>query len=157
MTATETESAKADNEKCARCGAPEGGDLRTLFMSCMYAMDELPIPFNKAMRFRADLESLQLTKPAQGITLGDGRVINLIPAEVTTDKPLTPHELYTLTVCKDCRASWMGAIRQWYGEREISESPGTGIFVRRNGTNVEVSEEEWQRLSPGREPVRVKP
>lgn len=30
---------------------------------------------------------------------------------------------------------------------------GPRIFVRRNGQNVEISREEWDRLNPGREPV----
>jgi hypothetical protein len=32
---------------------------------------------------------------------------------------------------------------------------GPRIFVRRNGQNVEISREEWDRLNPGREPVTV--
>jgi hypothetical protein len=32
-------------------------------------------------------------------------------------------------------------------------SGGPKIFVRRNGQNVEINREEWDRLNPGREPV----
>lgn len=32
---------------------------------------------------------------------------------------------------------------------------GSGIFVREAGNTVEISEEEWSRRNPGREPVRT--
>lgn len=31
-------------DKCTRCGAPGHGDLRTLYMKCLYDMNELKIP-----------------------------------------------------------------------------------------------------------------
>ena len=71
----------------------------------------------------------------------------------TTD--LDDRVFYTLRVCKDCRAAWMQAIETWFDEVPDRKPPGSGIFVRRHGTSVEVSEEEWYRLNPGREPVRV--
>ena len=71
-----------------------------------------------------------------------------------------PHKrpFYTLRVCKDCRGSWMAAIQGWF-LRETDRKPsglGSGIFIRRNGTTVEVSREEWDRLNPGREPYTIK-
>lgn len=33
---------------------------------------------------------------------------------------------------------------------------GSGIFVRENGKTVEISEAEWKKRNPGREPVRFK-
>ncbi len=64
---------------------------------------------------------------------------------------------YTLRVCKDCRADWMTAIKNWFNEKPVRESCGSGIFVRRNGATVEITEEEWREENPDREPVRVKP
>jgi hypothetical protein len=32
---------------------------------------------------------------------------------------------------------------------------GSGIFIRRNGRTVEISQEEWDRAFPGQEPVRM--
>jgi len=63
-------------ELCQRCGA-SGYDRRTLWMACLYEMDELGLPFVHAQA-------------------GDGR------------------RFYTLLVCKQCRGSWMGAIKQWF-------------------------------------------
>jgi hypothetical protein len=37
----------------------------------------------------------------------------------------------------------------------VQKEQGSGIFVRKNGATVEISEEEWYRNNPGREPVRV--
>jgi hypothetical protein len=34
------------DERCARCGK-DGGDRRTLWMACLYEMNELHIPFEK--------------------------------------------------------------------------------------------------------------
>ena len=63
---------------------------------------------------------------------------------------------YTLTVCKNCRASWMEAIKDWFNKGEVKEIVNSGIFVRRNGATIEISEQEWYRENPGRDPVRVK-
>lgn len=115
------------NETCQRCGNP-GEDRRTLLMGCFYRLEELGIPFGEQ----------------------NGR--------------------YALRVCKRCRGEWMQAIKEWFHARPQGEdsdcngadphaapSCGSGIFVRENGTTREVTEEEWFRLNPGREPARVKP
>ncbi len=109
-------------EVCQRCGEYDY-DTRTLWMSCMYAMDELGLPF----------------------------------AQRSFDDP-GPARFFTLTVCKDCRGSWMDAIKHWFERgHEDRESCGSGIFVRRYGANVEISREEWDSLNPGREPVLTTP
>jgi hypothetical protein len=64
---------------------------------------------------------------------------------------------YTLRVCKECRGDWMKSIETWFHNVSDKESCGSGIFIRRNGRNVEVTPEEWKALNPGREPVRYKP
>lgn len=141
-------------EKCQRCGEV-GEDRRTLWMACFYAMNELGLPFEQKTMFTAALEDLHKVKDPLKISLRSGEEINLGPGTVKCTGELTPHGFFTLRVCKACRASWMDTLKQWF-ERIVNVEPvSSGIFVRRNGTNVEISEEEWYRLNPGREPVRV--
>ena len=65
--------------------------------------------------------------------------------------------IYTLRVCKKCRADWMKAIEYWFNHVESNNpSCGSGIYIRKFGDNVEISEEEWNELSPGVKPVRIK-
>jgi DNA replicative helicase MCM subunit Mcm2 (Cdc46/Mcm family) len=126
-------------------------------MACFYAMEELGLPFNKTVLFHADTEKLEKAKDPATIDLGKGRKLAIAPGTVTTTGELTPQALYTLRVCKDCRATWMGAIADWFKNKpEPAESCGSGIFVRRNGATVEITEDEWYRDNPGREPCRVK-
>lgn len=64
---------------------------------------------------------------------------------------------YTLRVCKDCRASWMGSIKDWFNEVIPTQtSYGTDIYIRELGATKEISEEESHKKNPGREPVRYK-
>lgn len=63
---------------------------------------------------------------------------------------------FTLRVCKACRADWMRAIQKWFNEKPVKESCGSGIFVRRNGATIEITEEAWKQLYPDREPVRIR-
>ena len=65
---------------------------------------------------------------------------------------------YSLRVCKYCRSDWMKAIQSWFhGVETEPMSPGSGIFVREFGANVEISDEEWNRRHPGIEPCRFLP
>lgn len=67
------------------------------------------------------------------------------------------HLFYTLRVCKDCRSQWMTAIQTWFNEgKRDFPSCGSGIYIRRNGENVEITEEEWFALNPNIEPARFK-
>ena len=156
-------------EKCARCGHG-GEDRRTLWMKCFYAMEELKIPFEEKVLFNtADHAQFQKFKEPTKLNLGDGRSVVLDGGTVTTDYELTPHKLYTLRVCKRCRAEWLNSIRTWFfsapegedsdatDEVEKKVSVGSGIFVRRNGSMVEITDEEWYELNPYQEPVRWKP
>ncbi len=63
---------------------------------------------------------------------------------------------YTLIICKDCRADWMSMIKVWWGMPPYKNinKPGTGIFIKELGAIVEISEEKWHELNPGKEPVR---
>lgn len=36
-----------------------------------------------------------------------------------------------------------------------AKAPGSGIFIRENGAIIEISEEEWRRKFPDREPVKA--
>ena len=127
------------SEKCDRCGSI-GEDRRTLWMACFYDMSELDVPFKE--------EELQQTYM-------DGEGVAHIQEK----------KMHTLRVCKRCRAEWMCAIEAWHkttpqGEDCDADEPeesdiGSGIFVRENGVTKEITEEEWYKKNPGREPVRV--
>lgn len=114
-------------EDCQKCNAEED-DLRTLWMACFYEMNELGLPFEKEQ---------------------------IREGGIRDDHPNETHNFYTLRVCKECRARWMDMIKTWFHFPFKRESPGTGIFVRHFGTNLEVTEEEWRENNPGIEPVRV--
>ena len=154
------------NEICQRCGEA-GEDRRTLWMACSYEMKELGLPFEERTVLQpvdGDTREakLEIVKPAVTLPLSNGVTFTMSGPTVRTDAELSLHGLYTLRVCKECRGDWLAAIKTWFhAGKKARTSPGTGIFVRENGVNVEVSEEEWQRRAaaagqPGREPVRVK-
>ena len=108
---------------CQKC-KEEGEDRRTLWMACLYEMNELAIPFCEESLFTNDYPRC------------DGR------------------KFYTLRVCKDCRASWMQAIKDWFNEPIVKEeSCGSGIYIRENGINKEITEEEWTRRCPNVQPA----
>lgn len=140
------------SEKCQRCGE-RGEDRRTLWMACLYEMNELGLPL-KQCRIRG--EYLRKTGKRKSFT-GDVPVFKKPSGE---DRDRENFNFYTLSVCKSCRADWMNAIKNWFnkGVREIDEaaSVGSGIFVRRNGATIEITDEEWVRDNPHRMPVRVK-
>ena len=59
--------------------------------------------------------------------------------------PDVPAKYYTLRVCKRCRADWMAAIQTWFHTPPYpDDSCGSGIYVRRLGDTIEVTEEEFQ-------------
>lgn len=70
-----------------------------------------------------------------------------------------PRPFFTLRVCKNCRSDWLTAIRQWFKSiawKHDTLPCNSGIFVRRNGVDVEITQEEWDRENPGREAIKVK-
>jgi hypothetical protein len=128
-----------DSNACIRCGV-EDEDLRTLFMSCFYTMEEIrEVPFSRVLVKNAFLHDHQSDRPSE---LFSG--LN-VPVFTDTAKNTEPMEriFYTLRVCKKCRASWMRSIRNWYLSSDKEESPNTGIFVRSLGSLEEISEDEW--------------
>ncbi len=152
------------SDKCIRCGSV-GQDRRTLWMACFYEMGELGIPFGREVLFDADVSTLE--KSADPFMI-PGTEICLQSGKFRCSGELTPMQLYTARCCKRCRAEWLAAIVAWFqstpqGEdSDADDEPpytgcGSGIFVRRNGVNVEITREEWDTMNPGREPVRVEP
>jgi|GEM_PF-1787390 len=129
-----------NGEACQRCGEVDH-DRRTLWMACFYAMHELGLPFGQAAvhgRYRPLLRTektappFPMTLPVWGEPQGEER----------------DHAFYTLRVCKRCRGEWMAAIAEWFRSVEPErESPGTGIFIRRNGDTVEVTEQEYREYA----------
>ncbi len=71
--------------------------------------------------------------------------------------------MYSLLVCKLCRAAWLDATSAWFRSNGLDarllqrESPGTGIFVRILGASVEVTEAEWKAAKGEQVPVRATP
>lgn len=127
-------------ELCQRCGQ-RGEDRRTLWHACFYAMDELDIPFERVQIMG------HLCKQN-----GTQQLVSFNKEIPTYEKPDTeddPHgyQFFNLRVCKECRADWMQIIKTWFNTKPVQpESCGSGIFIRRNGVNVEVTLEEWQQL-----------
>ncbi|HMI68977.1 MAG TPA: hypothetical protein VK510_03210 [Solirubrobacteraceae bacterium] len=96
---------KPEGERCQRCHAV-GLDRRTLWMSCLYNMLELGMPFEQVV-----------VRGEQRWNLTDAEVSAFVRAELAPPAPQIINRLYTLRVCKDCRASWMQAQLAWFTER----------------------------------------
>lgn len=127
-------SGEDQGEKCVRCG-DTGYDRRTLWMACMYAMNELSIPLERCQlngtrhKYEGEkmLESFRLSIPQF--------------AEEPSGEP-AKRNFFTLRVCKGCRAEWMSAIERWFKSGSRPRRTGSGVFVRRNGANYELPEDE---------------
>lgn len=133
------------DEKCQRC-SEAGEDRRTLWMACFYDMSELAVPFDM-VALQGQYRKLERFKEKR---------FGKLPVFAEGDGRDDTRPFYTLRVCKECRAEWMDAISRWFSSMPAkAESPGTGIFVRENGVNAELTEEQWRERNSGREPVRV--
>lgn len=87
-----------------------------------------------------------------------GYEMNELGCPFDQDKyPNCPEKFYKLTVCKNCRSDWMIAIKDWFDHIPARESCGSGIYIRRFGANVEITDEEFQKMYPGRIAVKVLP
>lgn len=138
---------KDRRNKCQKCGVLDP-DVRTLWMACFYAMEELGIPFEQ-VQYAGEIRKQSGVK--------DGPFPNSKIPVFKKDGEVDQHNFYRLVVCKDCRADWMNAIKGWFNDlKMITEGCGSGIFVRENGRNIEITREEWDRRNPGREPVVFK-
>lgn len=131
---------KIDDDVCQRCKQEMNGDGRTLWMACFYAMNELGLPFDELeitgkVGFKVGEEAL----PTSGIKVPKFQ----IPQEAKENG----HRFFTLRTCKDCRAEWMNAIKEWFeAPMEISKPTGTGVYIRKNGATVEATPEEVAEL-----------
>lgn len=135
------------SECCVRCGVDGEGDLRTLWMACLYAMHEMKdVPFRQVLLRGATLHEHTGEKPTEwGFNT---------PMWSEQGEPTRDHPLYTLRVCKKCRSEWMSAIERWFKEVPVeSPSCGSGIFVRKYGQCVEITEEEWRERRKSSNPV----
>jgi hypothetical protein len=92
------------SEKCVRCGE-ESEDLCILWMAYTYQMSELKIPFEEKSIFGHICQKM-----------GEKEFFNhKVPVWDETELiPDFHHPFYTLRVCKDCRASWMQSIKDWF-------------------------------------------
>lgn len=110
---------EAAGERCVRCGEVDH-DRRTLWMGCFYQMQELGLPFVEQPVFHAKLEDLKQAKERVKFPAGiTGKSFNLTSGTVTCAGELTPQLMYTLRVCKQCRADWLSAIEKWYRQEQI--------------------------------------
>ena len=127
------------SENCERCGQ-EGEDRRTIWMACLYDMNELEIPLAELaiQGVYCDRTGMTnhplLSKPTATFSPHEGAESHL-------------HRFYTIRVCKQCRADWLQAQKKWFHSwtRRDDESCGSGIFVRTSGVNEEITEEEWHK------------
>lgn len=114
---------KPEGELCARC-KQYGSDRRTLWMGCLYAMEELSqVPFEK-------------------------KEVELRPIDPTSDRTIRTMPFYTLRVCKLCRASWLNAISMWFSSAvspEIADKliGNANIPVRIRGSVQYMTEAEY--------------
>lgn len=67
----------------------------------------------------------------------------------------TKDHFYALSVCKQCRSDWMVAIKQWFEHPTLWPETGTGVYVRRFGANLELTEEQIKEQFPDGDCVRV--
>ena len=124
-------------ERCQKCGEA-GEDRRTLWMACLYEMGELGLPFGQ-IKLRGTAHAYKGEKQI------DGTKISIAQFADEPKGPPRDHAFFTLRVCKNCRSTWMAAIRNWFNTPvERREGCGSGIFVRENGAIIEITEEEWQ-------------
>lgn len=103
---------KYDPSKCQRCGVREGADLVNVHMSCRYDMSEIGLPFHE---HAVTGEPRRLVSEKKVIVFRGGPRVRLKKfANPLGNKYEFTREYYSLTVCKNCRARWMSAIKTWF-------------------------------------------
>ena len=110
-------------EQCKRCGKTDN-DRRTLWMACFYDMEELGLPLEQIElqdAFYAEKRGTRLD-PLFGMS---------VPKFERQSDTRDSHRLYTMRVCKDCRADWLSAIRQWFAGRPTDPDECGGNFYAR--------------------------
>ena len=119
-------------------------------MACFYAMEELDIPFEEVVLLKGNLEELEKADEPVTAEVGEKK-ITLQSGTVRSNGKLQPIKLYTLRVCKDCRADWMQAIQDWYAAGPKQRRTGTGVWLREKGSNREATPEEVEQMKRQRE------
>lgn len=115
---------EVEGEQCQRCLEVDH-DRRTLWMvglACFYDMRELQLPLVEQLLLlpSKDTNFEEHTKPGS-IALPGGKTLVLNPGQVTTSDPLTPTRVFTLRVCKRCRADWMQAQQAWFANKPADD------------------------------------
>lgn len=138
-------------DRCQRC-LEVGEDRRTLWMAASYAMEEFDIPFDPVILLEGRTEDLEISKDPTTIEVGEEKKKIVLESGLVRSKgELRPMRLYTLRVCKDCRADWMKVIEDWYAAGPKRESTGTGIWIRERGSVREATPEEVERMKRERD------
>lgn len=140
-----------EGEQCQRC-KEFGEDRRTLWQGCLYAMNELAVPFKQVC---IDGHALKQIGTKKLDLFGVNHEVPVYEELDVVSNKAYPYKFFTLRVCKACRASWMAAIQDWFLLAQAADKPpiGSGIFVRRNGVSVEITEEEWfKTVRPNNQP-----
>lgn len=132
-------------EKCDRCG-DVGPDRRTLWMACWYAMYELDVPF-KEVQFKGKL--MKLDSVTNELMFDGGPMMRVAKFSDDPDAKEHTKRMYTLRVCKGCRADWMRAIETWFKNIDLTGEDGVaGVYIRDKGTNRLMTQEEIDRRFP---------
>lgn len=131
------EATSNSGDECARC-KETGEDRRTLWMACLYAMDETGVPFEERMIRGSVYEKT-------GVDILPTFNVK-VPAFNGEPWPVRDHRFFTLRVCKRCRGEWIAAQKAWFESAPEADScVGTGIWIREFGKLREITLEEWEQ------------
>lgn len=106
------------NETCQRCGML-GQDRRTLWMACFYAMNKLGLPLKQV-----SVHGVVLQKTGKRDRWGTPDFEDA-PHGYDHAEQSHHHPMFTLRVCKACRAEWIETIKAWFNatpDPSIAES-----------------------------------
>lgn len=133
------------NDLCQRCGV-EDPDCRTLWHAAMYQMDETKkVPY-VTVQVRGTLHRQEGTEL---LPILQQRIPKFAEEPISKE---WKNNFFLLRVCKKCRADWMRALQDWFIQKPLPrEVVGSGIFVRENGVNKEITMEEWKKRYAERE------
>ncbi len=131
-------------ERCQRCGVVSP-DLRTLWMACFYQMEELGLPLELIAVHGHVVQQ-------KGVQRFKGFEDLPVPVWEDPEPSQEPgnFQFYRLRVCKDCRADWMGAIRDWFNsvpDHFVTDSPDANIPVRIDGRVKMLTREQYDEFS----------
>ncbi|MBI4022667.1 hypothetical protein HY375_00680 [Candidatus Berkelbacteria bacterium] len=147
---------RPSGEPCARCHKTDE-DRRTLQAACFYDLSELKIPFGRKLVLtpvgELKPEACTEVKPPVTLPLQGRDPVMLVPPTLTYTGDVVPEDLFTLRLCKDCRADFMVALSIWWNTTPtVRRGADTGIFVREYGAVRELTVQEAQARWPEWEP-----